>query len=192
MTQPTNIIRETKETSIDLTVNIYGNQHGDIDTGLPFLDHMLMQLVVHGGWDLTIKARGDIEVDDHHLVEDIAITLGQALEQQWRACNSFQRYGQRLLPMDATLVMIAVDISGRPYSVTDLPFSREFIGNVATEMWEHFFYSMAINAKISLHIKSMYFDNNHHLIEAAFKGLAYAFKEAFTPVNTVNTSKGVL
>ncbi len=188
----TTIQRNTKETQIQLSLNIYGNQQGDIDTGLPFLDHMLMQLVVHGGWDLTIKATGDIAVDDHHLVEDIAIALGQALEEQWRKQPSFQRYGQRLLPMDATLVMVAVDVSGRPYCVTDLPFTREFTGGIATEMWQHFFYSLAINAKISLHIKSMYFDNNHHLIEAAFKGLAKSFVEAFTPTNIENSSKGVL
>ncbi|PID66245.1 MAG: imidazoleglycerol-phosphate dehydratase [Gammaproteobacteria bacterium] len=192
MTSQTNINRETKETAIKLTLNIDGRQQGNIDTGLPFLDHMLMQLVVHGGWDLTIQASGDIDVDDHHLVEDIAIALGQALEREWRQKNAFKRYGQRLLPMDATLVMVAVDVSGRPYCVCDLPFTREFTGSIASEMWPHFFYSLAINAKISLHIKSMYFDNNHHLIEAAFKGLAKSLGEALSHSDDENSSKGVL
>lgn len=188
----TTISRQTKETHIDLTLNVDGNQQGTIDTGLPFLDHMLMQLVVHGGWDLSVKATGDTDVDDHHLIEDVAIVLGQALQQTWRERDSFVRYGQRLLPMDATLVTVALDVSGRPFCTTYLPFSRESVGGIATEMWAHFFYSFAINAGISLHIRAEYFDNNHHLIEAAFKGLAKALQEALTPTAQTNTSKGVL
>ncbi|NVK22083.1 MAG: imidazoleglycerol-phosphate dehydratase HisB [Kangiellaceae bacterium] len=184
--------RSTKETSIQLELNIYGQQKLNINTGLPFFDHMLTQLALHAGWDLDLQAQGDIEVDDHHLIEDVAICLGQALNQAWRKQPKIQRYGQRLLPMDASLILVAVDICGRPYSVTDLPFTRELVGNVATEMWKHFFYSFAINAQCSLHIKAEYFDNNHHLIEAAFKGLAFALKEALQVVDVSNSSKGVL
>ncbi len=184
--------RKTKETDIQLSLNIKGKQLLEIDTGLAFFDHMLTQLAMHSGWDLKLIASGDIEVDDHHLIEDVAICLGQAFSQAWRAENSIKRYGQRLLPMDATLIMVAVDICGRSYSVCDLPFTREQVGNVATEMWKHFFYSFAINAQISLHIKAEYFDNNHHLIEAAFKGVAFALKEALQENPLDNSSKGIL
>ena len=184
--------RETKETSISLALNVEGKQQISINTGLPFFDHMLTQLALHAGWDMQLNAQGDLDVDDHHLIEDIAICLGQALNQAWRSKGQIERYGQRLLPMDATLVLVAVDICGRGYSVTNMPFSREFMGNVATEMWKHFFYTLAINAQISLHIKTEYFDNNHHLIEACFKGLAFAFKDALKKTQLSNSSKGVL
>lgn len=186
------IVRQTKETAIRLELDIYGSQQLKIDTGVPFFDHMLTQLALHAGWDLSLEAKGDLEVDDHHLIEDVAICLGQAFQQAWRAQQSITRYGQRLLPMDASLIMVAVDVCGRGYSVTDLPFTREMIGNMATEMWKHFFYTFAINSQISLHIKTEYFDNNHHLIEASFKGLAFALKEALVPKEGANSSKGSL
>ncbi|HEY9030107.1 MAG TPA: imidazoleglycerol-phosphate dehydratase HisB [Kangiella sp.] len=186
------IVRQTKETGIRLELNIYGAQQLKINTGLPFYDHMLTQLALHAGWDLQLEAKGDLEVDDHHLIEDVAICLGQALQQAWRQQGSIKRYGQRLLPMDASLIMVAVDVCGRGYGVTDLPFTREMVGKIATEMWKHFFYTFAINAQISLHIKAEYFDNNHHLIEASFKGLAFALQEALTPKQGVNSSKGSL
>lgn len=186
------IVRQTKETAIRLELNVYGQQKLKINTGLPFFDHMLTQLALHAGWDLNLEANGDLEVDDHHLVEDVAICLGQALQQAWRQQESITRYGQRLLPMDASLIMVAVDVSGRGYGITDLPFTREMIGNIATEMWKHFFYTFAINAQISLHIKAEYFDNNHHLIEASFKGLAFALREALIPKQGANSSKGRL
>lgn len=186
------IVRQTKETAIRLDLNIYGQQKLKINTGLPFFDHMLTQLALHAGWNLNLEANGDLEVDDHHLIEDVAICLGQALQQAWREQESITRYGQRLLPMDASLIMVAVDVCGRGYGVTDLPFTREMIGNIATEMWKHFFYTLAINAQISLHIKAEYFDNNHHLIEASFKGLAFALREALLPKSGANSSKGSL
>ncbi len=192
MSQTVSIERETKETQIKLKLNIAGNQNLEINTGLPFFDHMLTQLALHAGWNLKVIAQGDLEVDDHHLIEDVAICLGQALQKAWRASAKIQRYGQRLLPMDATLVLVAVDVCGRAYSITDLPFSREQIGNIATEMWKHFFYSFAINAQISLHIKTEYFDNNHHLIEASFKAVAFALKQALASTALENSSKGVL
>lgn len=192
MSQTVSIERETKETQIKLNLNISGNQNLEINTGLPFFDHMLTQLALHAGWDLKLIAQGDLEVDDHHLIEDVAICLGQALQKAWRSSTKIQRYGQRLLPMDATLVLVAVDVCGRAYSVTDLPFSREQVGNIATEMWKHFFYSFAINAQISLHIKTEYFDNNHHLIEAGFKAVAFALKQALASTTLENSSKGVL
>lgn len=184
--------RETKETSIKLSLNINGNQKVDVNTGLPFFDHMLNQLATHAGWDMTLDCQGDLEVDDHHLIEDVAICLGQAIQNAWRQQGKIVRYGQRLLPMDASLLMVAVDVCGRAYSITDLPFSRESLGGIGTEMWKHFFYTFAINSAITLHIKTEYFDNNHHLVEASFKGLAFALREALQVSERDNSTKGML
>ncbi len=184
--------RKTKETDIQLSLNIYGNQKIQIQTGIGFFDHMLEQLASHARWDLSIQTQGDLQVDDHHTIEDIAICLGDALQQSWRALHSMQRYGQRLLPMDEALILSAVDLSGRPYYVGDLEFTRDIIGTVNTEMFEHFFRTLAFSAHITLHIKPLYFKNNHHLIEACFKSLAYSFKEALSPASGENTTKGML
>ncbi|MEM9102814.1 MAG: imidazoleglycerol-phosphate dehydratase HisB [Pseudomonadota bacterium] len=186
------IARNTKETQIKLSLNIDGNQNVNINTGIPFFDHMLEQLAVHARWDLDLQVAGDLQVDDHHTVEDVALTLGEALQESWRGRPSMQRYGQRLLPMDETLIMCAVDVSGRPICRTNFAFSREFTGGVSTEMWPHFFLSLAMAAKMTLHIKVEYFENNHHLIEGSFKALAYALKEALTPREDTCTTKGKL
>ena len=192
MSEIISINRETKETSIELALNINGQQKVSINTGLPFFDHMLNQLATHAGWDLTLQCQGDLEVDDHHLIEDVAICLGQAFNQAWRQQGNIVRYGQRLLPMDASLLMVAVDVCGRAYAITELPFTRESLGGIGTEMWKHFFYTFAINSAITLHIKTEYFDNNHHLIEASFKGLAFALREALQITQRDNSTKGVL
>lgn len=186
------ISRKTKETDIELELNINGTQQLQIATGIGFLDHMLQQLASHARWDLSIKVSGDLEVDDHHTIEDIAICLGDALQQSWRALPSMQRYGQRLLPMDEALIMCAVDLSGRGIYVGELEFSREFVGKLSTEMFEHFFNTLAMSAAMTLHIKPMYFRNNHHLVEGCFKAVAYALKEALSPMIGDNTTKGVL
>ena len=188
------ITRTTKETdiSIKLAVNVAKDQQQiDIETGLPFFDHMLNQLAAHAGWSLIIKMKADLQVDDHHGIEDVAICLGQALYKVWKN-QSNKRYGQRLLPMDESLTQCAVDLCGRAYCVTHLPFSQPQLGGINTEMWEHFFYTLAINAQICLHINNQYFKNNHHLIEGAFKALAYALKEALIPSSSITTTKGVL
>jgi len=186
------IKRTTKETNVQLNLKINNtNPQIEIDTGLPFLDHMLDQLATHACWDLRIKMQADLLVDDHHGIEDVAICLGQSIKQAWQAQPN-QRYGQCLLPMDESLTQVAVDLCGRPYCVTNLPFSMESLGGINTEMWAHFFYTFAINAQICLHINNQYFSNNHHLIEGAFKGLAYALKEALMPTEISATTKGVL
>jgi imidazoleglycerol phosphate dehydratase HisB len=190
--QSIKISRKTKETTIELELNIHGRQQVEIDTGIGFFNHMLEQLANHARWDLSIKVSGDLEVDDHHTVEDVAICLGDALQQSWRALDAMKRYGQRLLPMDEALIMCAVDISGRGIYVGELEFTRENIGNISTEMFEHFFNTLANNAALTLHIKPMYFRNNHHLVEGCFKAVAYALKEALTPASGQNTTKGRL
>ena len=187
-----NISRKTKETNIDLSLNINGSQNLEIKTGLGFFDHMLEQLASHARWDLRIKVEGDLEVDDHHTVEDVAICLGEALQNSWRELSSMQRYGQRLMPMDETLIMAAVDLSGRGIYVGDLVFTRENLGGVSTEMFEHFFNTFATSAAMTLHINPMYFKNNHHLAEGCFKAAAYALREALSSSQGENTTKGVL
>lgn len=190
--QSIKISRKTKETTIELELNIHGRQQVEIDTGIGFFNHMLEQLANHARWDLSIKVSGDLEVDDHHTVEDVAICLGDALQQSWRALDSMKRYGQRLLPMDEALIMCAVDISGRGIYAGELEFTRENIGNISTEMFEHFFNTLANNAALTLHVKPMYFRNNHHLVEGCFKAVAYALNEALTPASGQNTTKGRL
>ena len=192
MTTNISISRKTKETAIELSLNTRGSQQIDIQTGIPFFDHMLEQLASHGRWDLSLKVEGDLQVDDHHTVEDVAICLGDALQQNWRSLDSMQRYGQRLLPMDEALIMCAVDLSGRGIYVGELEFSRENLGGVSTEMFEHFFNTLAMSAAITLHIKPMYFKNNHHLAEGCFKALAYALREALSEAQGNNTTKGLL
>ena len=186
------ISRTTKETSIELSLNVRGTQQVKVDTGIGFFNHMLEQLATHARWDLSIKVSGDLEVDDHHTVEDVAICLGDALQQSWRKLDSMKRYGQRLLPMDEALILSAIDISGRGIYVGELEFTRENIGSISTEMFEHFFNTLALNAAITLHIKPMYFRNNHHLVEGCFKSVAYALNEALSSSSGDNTTKGSL
>jgi len=187
------VSRATKETQIELSLDINGNSKDkQINTGLPFLDHMLDQLASHAGWYLNVQATADLEVDDHHGIEDVAICLGEAFYQAWQNAKPNQRYGQRMLPMDEALTLCAVDLCGRPFAVIDLPFSQAQLGDINTEMWEHFFYTFAINSKVCLHLKNQYFRNNHHLIESAFKALAYALKEALQPVTGERSTKGML
>jgi len=184
--------RNTKETEISLALNVRGSQKISINTGIGFLDHMLEQLASHGRWDLAISVKGDLHIYDHHSVEDIAICLGDALQQSWRNLDSMQRYGQRLLPMDEALILCAVDLSGRGIYAGELEFSREMIGGVSTEMFEHFFNTLAMSAAITLHIQPQYYRNNHHLAEGCFKALAYALREALAPAKGDNTTKGML
>ena len=142
------LTRTTAETDITVEINLDGTGKYDNQTGVGFFDHMLDQLASHAGWYLNLQVTADLEVDDHHGIEDVAICLGEALYEAWQAAKPNQRYGQRLLPMDEALTLCAVDLCGRPYSVIDLPFSQSQLGGINTEMWEHFFYTLAINSKI--------------------------------------------
>ena len=184
--------RKTKETDIALELNVHGKQDVTIETGHGFFDHMLYQLAFHAGWDLSLKAEGDLFIDDHHLVEDVGLTLGAAIQEAWRGLPSMRRYGQRLLPMDETLVMCAVDLCGRPYSVTSLALTRESVGNLACEMVPHFFHSLAVAGAFTLHIRKVTGENHHHIIEASFKSLARALREALECVEGETSSKGML
>jgi len=184
--------RNTKETQIELGLNVDGTQQVAIQTGHAFFDHMLHQLAFHAGWDLELKAVGDLEVDDHHLIEDVALTLGAALQEIWRSRRGMMRYGQRLLPMDDTLVLCAVDLCGRPYFKENLKLTRETVGGLACEMVPHFFHSLAMAGQFNLHLRKITGKNHHHIVEASFKALAYALWEALGPRSTASSTKGSL
>jgi len=184
--------RKTKETDIQLSLDVDGAQDIEISTGHPFFDHMLHQLAWHGGWNMKLKATGDLEIDEHHLVEDVGLLLGETLQEVWRSRKKMQRYGQRLLPMDETLILCAVDLSGRPFSKTKLKLKREAVGNLSCEMVPHFFHSLAMAGAFTLHIRKVTGSNHHHIIEASFKALAQALREALTLSTRDTSTKGML
>ena len=190
------VIRETRETAIDLTVNLDGQGVSDIDTGIGFFDHMLNLLASHGRLDLVVGCSGDIEVDGHHSVEDIGIAFGEALKQALGDKRGINRYGTFFLPMDESLVMVSLDISGRAYLVYDAggPMAP-MIGDYDTELTEEFLRALAFNAGITLHVKVLYGTNSHHKVEAIFKALGHALRQAVEldpRVDGVPSTKGVL
>lgn len=184
--------RDTKETQIALTVNLDGTGAFAGTSGIGFFDHMLAAFAVHGGFDLSLEMCGDLEVDCHHSVEDLGIVLGQAFA---RLCDksAIARYGSFYIPMDEALGFCAVDISGRPYLVFDASFTNPAVGSFDCCMTGEFFRAFAMNAGITLHLKSLYGENDHHQIEALFKAAAHALKIAVTPrEGNILSSKGVL
>lgn len=188
------IERETKETQIKVDLNLDGTGKSNIDTGLKFFDHMLEQIARHGLVDLDIYCKGDLEIDEHHTIEDVAIALGDAITQALGDKKGIERYGF-VLAMDEAQATVAIDLSGRPYLVFDVPVKREYVGDFPTEMLEHFFYSLAMNLKATLHV-SCTGDNDHHKIEACFKGFARTLKAAVEQngriKNQIPSSKGSL
>jgi len=170
--------RETNETSVEVSLNLDGNRNIEVETGIGFFDHMLTLMGFHAGIDLTIHADGDLEVDDHHTVEDVGIVLGQALEKTLGSDHGIARYGSMLLPMDEVLVRVVLDLSGRAYLDYDLPVKRERIGELSTENVEEFFRAVSREAKMTLHIDALKQGNDHHQIEAAFKAVGRALKQA--------------
>lgn len=175
-TRKASLQRTTSETDINIELNLDGTGESNISTGLGFFDHMLEQVAKHGLLDLKISCQGDLSVDEHHTIEDVAITLGQVIGKALGEKIGIQRYGFAL-PMDESLASIALDFSGRPYLVFDGNFDREKVGDFPTEMVEHFFYSLAMNLKATLHI-SVEGENDHHKIEACFKGFARCLRAA--------------
>ena len=185
----------TSETKIIVDLNLDGSGKYDIDTGIGFFDHMLNSFAKHGFFDLTCKVDGDLEVDCHHTIEDTGIVLGQAIREAVGNKKGIRRFGNFLLPMDETLVLGAVDLSGRPYCVCDLPFTVERVGGFDTEMVQEFFYAISYSAAMNLHLKLMHGSNNHHIMEAAFKAFAKALDEAcsYDPrITDVLSTKGAL
>lgn len=185
--------RETKETSIDLKLNLDGTGKNSISTGIDFFDHMLTGFAVHSGFDIELKVKGDLKVDCHHTVEDTGIVLGQAINTALGKKEGISRFAESFIPMDETLSFCAVDISGRPFLVFDAAFKRQFAGDYETAVTEEFFRALAINANLTLHIKNIYGSNDHHKIESIFKAAARALKIASRITGTaVPSSKGVL
>ena len=172
------ITRKTKETDILVEVNLDGTGTYDISTGIGFLDHMVEQFSRHSLIDVTMKVAGDLHVDQHHTTEDSAIALGQAISDALGDRGGIGRYGSAYSPMDETLARVALDISGRPFFVWKAAFTQERLGEMDTELFEHWFHSMAQAVGITLHIELLYGQNNHHICEAIYKGFARAMRSA--------------
>lgn len=190
------ITRTTKETDIRLTLNLDGTGKSEIHSGVGFLDHMLTLFAKHGRFDLDLTCNGDTEVDDHHSVEDIGIALGQAFEQALGDKRGIVRYGSFILPMDETLILSAVDISGRSYLNYDLQIPTQKVGTFNTELTEEFFLGFVRNANLTLHIKQLEGKNSHHIIEGTFKSFGRTMKQAVAIDenfrNEIPSTKGVL
>ncbi len=187
--------RQTAETNISLQLDLDGVGIAEINTPIPFLNHLLTLFTVHSLSDVTINAIGDVEIDDHHTVEDLGICLGQAIKEAVGDKKGINRYGEATVPMDETLVRVVLDLSGRAYLAYNLPFTRHEIGNLATENIKEFCQALVNNAGMNLHIDLIRGENNHHIAEAAFKALARALKMAiqYEPrVSEVWSSKGKL
>lgn len=195
MSRKSEISRKTGETDITLSVDIDGVGKANTNTGVGFLDHMLNLFARHGLFDLEIEAKGDLEVDAHHTVEDVGIVLGQALRQALGEKKSIKRYGSSFVPMDEALAQVSLDLSGRPYLVFDAQLECEKLGNMETELVEEFFRAVAFNAGITLHIKVLYGSNTHHIIEAMFKAFGRALDDATRKddrIEGVMSTKGTL
>ena len=189
------IERKTAETRVAVKLNLDGEGKCDIATGIGFLDHMLTLLAKHGFMDLTVKAKGDLEVDCHHTVEDVGIVLGEALQEALGDKAGIHRYGNCFIPMDETLAQVCLDFSGRPFLVFDAEIPKVKSGNFDAEMTEEFFRAVAMHCGLTLHIRVLYGSNVHHIIEAIFKAIARAVAEATAcdpRVEGVMSSKGVL
>ena len=188
-------IRKTKETDISLTINLDGQGCNKIDTGIPFFDHMLDGFARHGLFDLDVKVKGDIEVDSHHTIEDVGIVLGKAIADALGDKAGIKRYGYFILPMDETLALCAVDLSGRPYLKYQADFTVPRLGTMDTEMVREFFYALSYSCGMNLHIKVLDGSNCHHIIEAMFKAAAKALDEAVSideRISGVLSTKGSL
>ena len=187
--------RKTAETQISIKLNLDGEGTCDIATGIGFLDHMLTLLAKHSFMDLTVKAKGDLEVDSHHTVEDIGIVLGEALQEALGDKAGIHRYGNCFIPMDETLAQVCLDFSGRPFLVFGAEIPKIQLGNYDAEMTEEFFRAVAVHCGLTLHIRVLYGSNVHHIIEAIFQAFARAVAEAASVdprVKGVMSSKGVL
>ena len=178
MSRSATITRTTGETDITISLDLDGSGQADIHTGIGFFDHMLNSFARHGLFDLTVKVQGDLEVDCHHTIEDTGIVLGTAISQALGDKKGIRRFGECMLPMDESLVLCALDLSGRPYLQMDLPLTVERVGGFDTEMVHEFFYAVSYSAAMNLHIRKLDGVNNHHLIEAAFKAFAKALDMA--------------
>ena len=195
MSRTAAIERSTKETQINLKLELDGTGVSRIDTGIGFFDHMLDGFTRHGLFDLDAVCHGDVHVDSHHTIEDTGIVLGTAIREALGDTKGNVRYGSCMLPMDETLAMCAIDLSGRPYLVFDAPFRGQMVGEMDTQMAREFFYAVSYSAGMNLHLKVLYGENDHHMMEALFKAFAKALDAAtrFDPrITDVLSTKGSL
>jgi len=188
--------RTTKETDVEVAVDLDGTGAASIATGIGFLDHMLDLLARHARIDLTINAKGDLHIDQHHTTEDVGIALGQAVKQALGDMKGITRYADVHLPMDEALTRVAIDISGRPFLVFKVEFTRDKVGTFDTELVQEWFQAFAVNACVTLHVTTLYGSNDHHIAESCFKGLARALRTAVAidprAANEVPSTKGSL
>ncbi|WP_038035228.1 imidazoleglycerol-phosphate dehydratase HisB [Thermopetrobacter sp. TC1] len=190
------VTRKTRETEIELSIDLDGSGRADIDTGIGFLDHMLDQIARHGLMDLSVRARGDLHIDAHHTTEDVGIVLGQALREALGDKRGIVRYGHAYVPLDEALTRVVIDVSGRPWLVWKVVFPTEKIGTFDTELVHEFFYALAINAGLTLHVETLYGRNSHHIAETCFKAFARALRMAVShdprQGDAVPSTKGAL
>ena len=190
------IVRETGETAITLRLDLDGTGQAEIATGIGFLDHMLTALARHAMFDLTVEARGDLHVDFHHTTEDVGIVLGQALRRTLGEKRGIRRYGHAVVPMDEALAEAAIDLSGRPFLVWQVPFERPKIGEMDTELFEEFFRALSSNGLFALHVMLRHGHNAHHVAEGCFKAVARALRQAVEPdpraAGAIPSTKGML
>lgn len=188
--------RKTRETDITVSVNLDGAGKYDVETGIGFLDHMLEQLSRHSLMDITIRAKGDLHIDYHHTVEDVGIILGQAVKRALGDLRGISRYGTAIIPMDECCSRASVDISGRPFLVWRVTFSRAKLGDMDTELFQEWFRAFAFGAGLTLHVENLYGENNHHIIESSFKALARALRQAMEAdprmADILPSTKGVI
>jgi imidazoleglycerol-phosphate dehydratase len=188
--------RETRESRVEVALNLDGSGRGDVSTGIGFLDHMLDSLARHARFDLTLRAEGDLHVDQHHTTEDVGITLGQALDKALGDRRAIRRFGDATVPLDEALVQAAVDLGGRGWASIDLPFNGWTIGGLSSEMIPHLLQSFAADGRFALHVRLLAGQNDHHRAEAAFKALARALDDATRPdprlAGEVPSTKGVI
>ena len=195
MLRESSVERNTKETEIKLKIALDGTGYGDIETGVGFFDHMLEGFARHGFFDLCVRVHGDLKVDDHHTIEDTGIVLGTGIKEAAGDKKGIRRFGSCILPMDETLVLCAVDLSGRPCFSWDAEFTAEKIGDMSSEMVKEFFYAVSYTCGMNLHIKVLTPGNNHHMAEAMFKSFAKALDEALSldpRIKDVLSTKGSL
>jgi imidazoleglycerol-phosphate dehydratase len=188
--------RNTKETQISATVNLDGSGRYDVSTGIGFLDHMLEQLSRHSLIDLTVEAKGDLHIDFHHTTEDTAICIGEAMAKALGERKGIARYGSATVPMDETLSEVALDLSNRPYLIWKVDFSKPKLGEMDTELFKEWFQAFAQAAGVTLHVWNKYGENNHHIVESCYKGLARALRQAVEidprKADTIPSTKGTL
>jgi imidazoleglycerol-phosphate dehydratase len=190
------VARKTKETEISVSVDLDGSGKSEIETGIGFLDHMLEQLSRHSLIDLTVKAKGDLHIDFHHTTEDTGIAIGEAVSKALGERRGINRYGDAMIPMDETLTRVALDASNRPYLIWKVSFTKPKLGEMDTELFKEWFQAFAQSAGLTLHVENIYGENNHHIVESCYKGLARALRVAVEidprKSDAIPSTKGVL